>query len=91
MGLSSSDGQSEGQKEMSIELSRVSQQSPEKTRQADSLPLILFCTLIKLSCPQHSHKRILNEETSQELQMLSNVTLNCQVTILNSDSKLSEL
>ena len=37
------------------------------------------------------HKR--NPKTSQELRMLSSVTINCQVTkiVMNSDSQLSEL
>ena len=36
---------------------------------------------------------LLTKKTSQELQMLSNVTLNCQVAkiVLNSGSQLSEL
>ena len=40
----------------------------------------------------HSN-RVVSVKTSQELRMLSNVTLNCQVTkiVMNSGSQLSEL
>ena len=42
---------------------------------------------------RYSTKHSLSEKTSQELRMLSNVTLNCQVAkiVMNSGSQLSEL
>ena len=41
----------------------------------------------------YTHIDTYTEETSQELRMLSSVTINCQITkiVMNSGSQLSEL
>ena len=54
-----------------IELSRISERSPEKTRQADSLPLILLCTNIKLTCPTHTYHKRISDSLMKNLSYLS--------------------
>ena len=51
---------------------------------------------LDINCTPYQGKHVAREapkETSQELQMLSSVTINCQVTkiVINPGSQLSEL
>ena len=49
--------------------------------------------LEKFNLPNKDKDKDIDKETSQELRMLSSVTINCQITkiVMNSGSQLSEL
>ena len=57
------------------------------------LYIVLMFYLTALIKRPHSESSSLERKTSQELRMLSSVTINCQITkiVMNSDSQLLEL
>ena len=57
------------------------------------LELMYSITKFTSSAVHSERERCIGEKTSQELRMLSSVTINCEVTkiVMNSGSQLSEL
>ena len=70
---------------------------PDKSALETSLELAIWIQFIRIQLVSLNYSDIkflhLNTKTSQELRMLSSVTINCQITkiVMNSGSQLSEL